>query len=141
DELLKTYVELKTLILPHMPPPMTIAKSSLSPEHLNKSPQGSPKKKPHLGTDSTLSPPDTPGLEPPTTLAINKNLPGGNAALSRGSSPAISPSSPHAQRGMKVGQKSPQPKSPIAKSSAARSPTAKGPPSKSPAKSPKKAAS
>lgn len=139
DQRLKTFMELKTLILPHMPPPLSISKCSNSPEHLNRSPQGSPKKKPNLGPDGTLSPPSTPGLEPPTSLAINKNA--GSVTHSRGNSPAISPSSPHAQKGKKVCQKSPQSKSPVAKSSAAKSPTTKFPPSKSPAKSPKKMAS
>ncbi|XP_064098859.1 constitutive coactivator of peroxisome proliferator-activated receptor gamma-like [Macrobrachium nipponense] len=137
DEVLKTFMELKTLILPHMPPPLSIAKSSNSPEHRSNTPQGSPKKKPNLGTDGLKSPPGTPGLEPPTSLAINKNVPG-NQTHSRGSSPAISPSSPHAHKIGKTGQKSPLP---IAKSSAAKSPTTKNPPAKSPAKSPKKMAS
>ena len=134
---MKTFVELKTLIVPHMPPPPSIAKSTNSPEHFDCTPQGSPKKKPNLGTDSTLSPPPTPGLEPPTSLAINKNIPG-NPIHSRGNSPAVSPVSPHGQKGTKPGQKSPLP---VAKSSAAKSPTTKCPPAKSPAKSPKKMAS
>ncbi|XP_068235380.1 uncharacterized protein [Palaemon carinicauda] len=137
DDVLKTFMELKTLILPHMPPPLSIAKTANSPEHLSNTPQGSPKKKPNLGTDGLMSPPSTPGLEPPTSLAITKNIPG-NPIHSRGSSPAISPSSPHTHKIGKTGQKSPLP---VAKSSAAKSPTTKNPIAKSPAKSPKKMAS
>lgn len=132
------FVDMKGLIVPHMPPPAPLRPpTSCSPDHPSRSPtHGSPVKKPrtpYTNATPSTSPPSTPGREqnPPTTLAITKNTVGGKQ--SRGSSPAVSPTSPrggkpHGKMGV---HKSPQPKSPISKSSAA----------KSPAKSPKKAAS
>ncbi|KAK8734393.1 hypothetical protein OTU49_006165 [Cherax quadricarinatus] len=136
DDILKKFVEMKTLILPHMPPPLPISRTSNSPEHLARTPHGSPKKRHHgLNNTPSTSPPGTPNLEHPTTLAITKNVHG--KTPSRGSSPLISPSSPRGgNKSYSKVHKSPQPKSPVAKSSAAKSPVAK-----SPARSPKKTAS
>ncbi|KAK4306303.1 hypothetical protein Pmani_021854 [Petrolisthes manimaculis] len=135
DVILKQFLEMKGMIMPHMPPPAPLRPpTSCSPDHPSRSPTlGSPSKKPrspYTNATPSTSPPNTPGREqnPPTTLAITKNTLGGKQ--SRGSSPAVSPTSPrggkpHGKMGV---HKSPQPKSPIAKSAAA----------KSPAKSPKK---
>lgn len=139
-------MEMKTLIVPHMPPPVPI--KTTVPNSPSRSPLESPKKKGHLGASITpplgTSPPTTPAWEHPTTLAITKNVVGKN---SRSSSPLVSPSSPHFGRPHgKHPYKSPQPRSPVPRSPVAKSPVAKSPvakssAAKSPVKSPKKNAS
>ncbi|XP_045132827.1 LOW QUALITY PROTEIN: constitutive coactivator of peroxisome proliferator-activated receptor gamma-like [Portunus trituberculatus] len=135
EKIHKQFMEMKNLILPHIAP--TVPVKTAVPSSPSRSPLESPKKKGgHLGTSITplgISPPTTPARDHPTTLAITKNVHGKN---SRGSSPLVSPSSPHSKPHGKQPHRSPQPKSPVA-----RSPVAKSSAAKSPAKSPKKIAS
>ncbi|XP_070001097.1 constitutive coactivator of peroxisome proliferator-activated receptor gamma [Penaeus vannamei] len=133
EEILKLFVDIKTMVVPHIPPPPVIPKPPAeSPEPKGSSPEDSPHKKHRRGHSnaSTVSPPQTP--LPPTSLAINQNSTPSKVA-SQASSPTASPSSPHLNKQVaKSAHMSPPPRSPVAKAVAA---------GKSPAKSPKKAAS